>query len=542
MLATFFVHDDEGWRLKGHAEEPFYRWMASWGMSIRKPSDLGYDDDGYILPPLTIEPVFVDTTVAPDGQLFFTGLKGITDRSAVRKATVHDRMTLAASLVNGDGEQWIIWCGLNDEADGIARLLSDSVNIKGSMSIEAKIAGIEGFQDGMIRTLISKPKIAGHGLNMQMCHNMVFLGLSDSYEAYYQCIRRCYRFGQTKPVRVFIVLSEMERDIFRNVQNKEREARKMGDRLIEHVKQYEKAEIEELGMEFIYETETVKHDEYTMMLGDSVERMKEIRNNSIGLSVFSPPFMSLYTYSPTEHDVGNSRGEEEFFGHFGFIMDELKRVTKPGRLCCVHVAQVPAMLVRDGYIGMKDFRGKTIMAYEDHGWIYQGECCIDKDPQAQAIRTHSKGLLFAQLKRDASWLRPALADYILVFRAPGDNESAILPDLTNDEWIEFARPIWYGIRETDTLNFTEARTDKDERHICPLQLGTIERCIRLWSNAGDTVLSPFAGIGSEGYQALKLGRRFVGIELKKAYYQTALKNLELALKERNAGTLFEATL
>ena len=542
MLATFFVHDDEGWRLKGHAEEPFYRWMASWGMSIRKPSDLGYDDDGYILPPLTIEPVFVDTTVAPDGQLFFTGLKGITDRSAVRKATVHDRMTLAASLVNGDGEQWIIWCGLNDEADGIARLLSDSVNIKGSMSIEAKIAGIEGFQDGMIRTLISKPKIAGHGLNMQMCHNMVFLGLSDSYEAYYQCIRRCYRFGQTKPVRVFIVLSEMERDIFRNVQNKEREARKMGDRLIEHVKQYEKAEIEELGMEFIYETETVKHDEYTMMLGDSVERMKEIRNNSIGLSVFSPPFMSLYTYSPTEHDVGNSRGEEEFFGHFGFIMDELKRVTKPGRLCCVHVAQVPAMLVRDGYIGMKDFRGKTIMAYEDHGWIYQGECCIDKDPQAQAIRTHSKGLLFAQLKRDASWLRPALADYILVFRAPGDNKSAILPDLTNDEWIEFARPIWYGIRETDTLNFTEARTDKDERHICPLQLGTIERCIRLWSNAGDTVLSPFAGIGSEGYQALKLGRRFVGIELKKAYYQTALKNLELALKERNAGTLFEATL
>jgi DNA modification methylase len=451
-------------------------------------------------------------------------------------------MTLAASLVNGDGEQWIIWCGLNDEADGIARLLSDSVNIKGSMSIEAKIAGIEGFQDGMIRTLISKPKIAGHGLNMQMCHNMVFLGLSDSYEAYYQCIRRCYRFGQTKPVRVFIVLSEMERDIFRNVQNKEREARKMGDRLIEHVKQYEKAEIEELGMEFIYETETVKHDEYTMMLGDSVERMKEIRNNSIGLSVFSPPFMSLYTYSPTEHDVGNSRGEEEFFGHFGFIMDELKRVTKPGRLCCVHVAQVPAMLVRDGYIGMKDFRGKTIMAYEDHGWIYQGECCIDKDPQAQAIRTHSKGLLFAQLKRDASWLRPALADYILAFRAPGDNESAILPDLTNDEWIEFARPIWYGIRETDTLNFTEARTDKDERHICPLQLGTIERCIRLWSNAGDTVLSPFAGIGSEGYQALKLGRRFVGIELKKAYYQTALKNLELALKERNAGTLFEATL
>jgi DNA modification methylase len=540
MLATFFVHDDEGWRLKGHAEEPFYRWMASWGMSIRKPSDLGYDDDGYILPPLTITPVFVDTSVAPDGQLFFTGLKGITDRCAVRKATVDDRLALAASLVSDNPDQWLIWCGLNDEADGITKLVPDSINVKGSMSIEAKIRGIEGFQDGTTRILISKPKIAGHGLNLQNCHNMVFLGLSDSYEAYYQCIRRCYRFGQTEPVNVFIVLSEMERDIFRNVQEKEREARKMGDRLIKHVKQYEKAEIEELGMEFTYETDTVKHDEYTMMLGDSVERMKEIPDSSVGLSVFSPPFLSLYTYSPTERDVGNSREPSEFFDHFKFIIDDLLRVTKPGRLCCAHCAQVATSLNYHGYIGLQDFRGMLIAAFIEAGWVYHGEVCIDKDPQVQAIRSHAKGLLFVQMHKDSSWSRQALADYICVFRKPGENIDPIHPDIENDEWIEWARPIWYGIKETNVLNVVVARTDKDERHICPLQLGTIERCIRLWSNAGDTVLSPFAGIGSEGYQALKLGRRFIGIELKKAYYQTALNNLAMAIKDRDAGTLFEA--
>jgi DNA modification methylase len=177
---------------------------------------------------------------------------------------------------------------------------------------------------------------------------------------------------------------------------------------------------------------------------------------------------------------------------------------------------------------MKDMSGQVIQAYIDEGWVYHGRVTIDKDPQAQAIRTHSKGLLFTQLRKDASWLRPALADFILVFRKPGDNPTPIHPDITNDEWIEWARPVWYGIRESDTLNFREARDDKDDRHICPLQLGTIERCIRLWSNRGETVLSPFAGIGSEGYVAIQHGRRFIGCELKESYYKQACRNLQSA--------------
>jgi DNA modification methylase len=169
-----------------------------------------------------------------------------------------------------------------------------------------------------------------------------------------------------------------------------------------------------------------------------------------------------------------------------------------------------------------------VSEFIDRDWIYHGEVVIDKDPQAQAIRTHSKGLLFVQLKKDASWLRPAMADYILVFRKPGDNVVPIHPDITNDQWIEWARPIWYGIRESNTLNAAEARSDEDDRHVCPLQLGTIERVVRLWSNRGETILSPFAGIGSEGYVSIQQGRKFIGIELKPLYARTAARNLQSA--------------
>lgn len=279
-------------------------------------------------------------------------------------------------------------------------------------------------------------------------------------------------------------------------------------------------------------------DGWTLTNGDCIEGVASLDADSIDVSVYSPPFISLYTYTASERDMGNCASSDEFFEHFGFLMRELLRVTKPGRLTCVHVAQVPAMLERDGYIGLKDFRGQTIAAYAENGWIYHGEVCIDKDPQAQAIRTKAKGLLFVQMRKDSSWSRPALADYILLFRKPGENVTPIQPDITNDQWIEWARPIWYGIRESDTLQVAEARDDQDERHICPLQLGTIERCVRLWSNPGETVLSPFAGIGSEGYESIRLGRKFIGFELKPTYAAVAAKNLIAAEHARSQGTLF----
>jgi DNA modification methylase len=264
------------------------------------------------------------------------------------------------------------------------------------------------------------------------------------------------------------------------------------------------------------------------LVGDCCERIREVEDGSVGLSVFSPPFASLYTYSDSPRDLGNSRNYDEFFAHFSYLIPELVRVTSPGRRCCVHVQQLSTTQAAHGVIGWRDFRADVVRAFVAAGFIYDGEVVIDKDPQAQAIRTKSKALLFVQLHKDSSWSRPAMADYILLFRAPGDNAIPIVPDLNNEEWIQYARPVWYGISESDTLSYMSARDADDERHICPLQLGTIERCVRLWSNRGDLVLSPFAGIGSEGFVSLRHGRQFVGIELKQSYAKIAARNLRSA--------------
>lgn len=281
-------------------------------------------------------------------------------------------------------------------------------------------------------------------------------------------------------------------------------------------------------------------DAWALYCGDSAEVLPDLPAASVDLAVFSPPFATLYTYSASDRDLGNCASENQFWTQFGFISREMRRVMKPGRNVCVHVAQIPSQKAKDGVIGLKDFRGDTIRHFQSEGFIYHGEVCIDKDPQAQAIRTKSKGLLFTQMRKDSVWSRPALADYILIFRAPGENAVPIHPDITNDQWIEWARPIWYGIKETDTLNVAEGRESDDERHICPLQLGTIERCIRLWSNKGETVLSPFAGIGSEGFVSIKHGRRFVGVELKASYWRAAVRNLKRAEQEHKPLDLFSA--
>lgn len=286
---------------------------------------------------------------------------------------------------------------------------------------------------------------------------------------------------------------------------------------------------------------------WRLLLGDSCERMAELADESVDLSVHSPPFDSLYTYSPTPRDLGNSATREEFLEHYGFVIRELLRVTKPGRNAAVHVAQLSTTKATHGEIGLSDFRGDVIRAYQAAGWVYYGEVTVDKNPQAQAIRTKALPLMFVTKNKDSSRSRPALADYLLVFKKPGST-TPVLTDVTNEEWIEWARPIWpgltdeqiaaemveagltiepawYDIRESDTLNARVARESADERHICPLQLGFIERCVRLYSNKGETVFSPFAGIGSEVYVSAKLGRRGLGIELKPSYWRTAVDNL-----------------
>lgn len=275
------------------------------------------------------------------------------------------------------------------------------------------------------------------------------------------------------------------------------------------------------------------------MLGDSCERLAEVDDNSADLMVYSPPFASLYTYSPSDRDLGNSANQAEFLEHYRFVIDHLLRILKPGRTCAVHVQQVSILKSRDGYVGLNDFRGDVIRAHQDAGFIYYGEVTVDKNPQLQAVRTKAQGLMFVQLRRDSAMSRPALADYVLVFHKPGDNEVPIQPDIDNETWIKWASPVWYGIAEMSTLNPGSGADDADERHICPLQLPLIERCVRLWSNPGETVLSPFAGIGSEGYVAVEHGRRFIGCELKPSYWQTACTNLREAEANANMPSLFD---
>jgi hypothetical protein len=305
-----------------------------------------------------------------------------------------------------------------------------------------------------------------------------------------------------------------------------------------------------------YVTDEEHGDRWRLMLGDSCERLAEIESDSVALSVFSPPFADLYVYSGSVRDLGNSRSHDEFFEHYSFVIRELLRVTMPGRLCAVHASEIPITKARHGYIGTYDFPGDLVRAHVDAGWIYNRRWTINKDPQAQALRTKAHCLAFPTLEKDSAKSAPALADYVLLFRAPGDNAVPVKTDVTRDEWIEFAAPVatvcddpelmayaaapaWMDIRETKTLNAAIAKEDADSRHICPLQLGLIERCVRLWSNPGETVLSPFAGIGSEIYMAVKLGRCGAGVELKASYWRTAVTNLRRLDAEMQQNSLFD---
>lgn len=288
-----------------------------------------------------------------------------------------------------------------------------------------------------------------------------------------------------------------------------------------------------------YMTDEASGETFDLWLGDSCERMADIGDESVDLSVYSPPFASLYTYSPSVRDLGNSGDRAEFFEHYGYIIRENLRITKPGRICAVHVQQLTTTKSMHGVIGMTDFRGQVIAAYMDAGWVFHGEVTVDKDPQAQAIRTKAQALMFVTKNRDSSMTRPALADYLLLFRKPGDNAVPIKNDVTNEEWIEWARPVWLDINETNTLNVRAARDAADERHICPLQLDFIERVIRLWSNPGELVFTPFAGIGSEVVTAIRLGRRGLGIELKPSYWRTAVANCRDVEHETSLPSLFD---
>jgi len=558
MMALFFTQDGNSthqWRLKGHARQDFWRWMASWSVAMRKPSDIGYPDADFILPPLHMHQVTVGVS-QPTATLFPVEALTLQERQQARRESISDRVAATANLINNSPEQWLVWCNLNAESEALAKAILGAVEVTGSDTIAHKEQALLDFVSGRARVLVSKSTIFGFGLNLQNCANVAFVGLSDSYEQLYQAIRRCWRFGQTRPVNVYLITAETEGAVVKNIARKERQSAEMFDQITANMAGLQLSSAER--SEMAYEESVAYGKGWTLYLGDSVQQLSNVASETVGLSVFSPPFPGMYAYTNSPHDMGNVRGIEELIEQYSYLIPELLRVTMPGRSACVHLTQAVAFKGTDGYIGLKDFRGAVIRAMEAGGWIYYGEVCIDKNPQVKAIRTKDRGLLFKTLANDSSHMHMALADYLLQFRKPGDNPQPIRAGIstkyqnesgwiTADEWIEWAAPVWYradagipgGIRETDVLNVVQARETDDERHLCPLQLGVIERAIKLWSNPGDLVLDPFAGIGSTGFEALKHGRRFVGCELKPSYFRSACINLDRAVFERNQPTLFD---
>jgi len=280
---------------------------------------------------------------------------------------------------------------------------------------------------------------------------------------------------------------------------------------------------------------------FALYHGDCVDVVRQLPGDSLHFSIYSPPFSNLFVYSDSEADMGNSTDDDEFFAHYSFLLGELYRATMPGRLTAVHASDLPLQKWKDGRIGIKDLTGGIIRAHETVGWTLHSRITIWKSPVVEMTRTKALGLLHKQLLKDSGRSRAGMPDYLLVFRKEGDNADPIRHTPANfpvSQWQEWASPVWMTVDQTRVLNVAAAREEKDEKHLCPLQLDVIERALTLWSNPGDTVLSPFAGIGSEGACSLALGRRFVGVELKGSYFEQASRNLDASDRQRD---LFEAT-
>jgi hypothetical protein len=365
MLATFFVHDGgstQDWRLKGHAQEAFWRWVCSWAVMVRKPSDLGFDDAGYDLPPLNMHEhqVAADHAGARElGLMFHPEAVGLSEQRAARRDTLDARVAAVADLVNATPGQWLVWCELNAEGDALEAAIAGAVQVAGSDSNDDKEARLMGFIDGTHRVLVTKVRVAGFGLNLQNCNQMAFVGLSHSFEAMYQAVRRCWRFGQARPVDCHIFSSTREGRVVANVKRKEADAARMAEEMVKYMGDIQRENVggTENRTDAYQGGDVATGQDWSCRLGDCVDVTRTLDSDSIDYTVFSPPFSSLYTYSASDRDMGNCASLDEFAAHFKFLVPELMRVTKPGRLLSFHCMNLPTSKVRDGVIGLNDFRG-----------------------------------------------------------------------------------------------------------------------------------------------------------------------------------------
>ena len=534
MLATYFINDtfDTGtWRLKKHSVETFWAWVATWAACVQKPSDIGGDDSGYDLPEVLMrfERVGSDIVSCIDSGMLIPDVNlSVSNMHAHNRTTMRARVDAAAAIVNADKEQWLVWCETNDESDALNAAIPDAVEVAGHHSQELKERRIKQFLSGESRVLVTKPSIAGWGLNFQHCRKDMYVGLSFSWEKFYQAGKRIHRFGQKRQVERVIVATDSEMEVFKVLQTKHKKHETM-HKLVHATKAAIGEESRNVHLNTDIRSETGEN--WTAYHGDCVRVASNLKSESIGFSVFSPPFADLFTYSNDVQDMGNCSSMDEFMEQFGFLVSELFRITMPGRECAVHCVDLLSTKWKDGSIELKDFSTRIANAFRSAGWLFHSRITIWKSPVTEMQRTKAHGLLYKTLCGDSANSRVGVPDYLLVFRKPGENPVPIKhteSDLPLSLWQELASPVWMTVDQGRVLNGELAREQNDERHICPLQLDVIERALHLWSAKGDLVFSPFMGIGSEGYCAVKSGRRFVGSELKQSYFKLACDNLKKA--------------
>lgn len=550
--ARFFVRDGRDWRVKGHAKAALPRWLSRFALWMRDPAAYGMPCRA--LPEGEPEVELVDISpLEHDGPVDLFGVpigkQGMSDRSRIRSDLYAEEERTRRVVELARGAPSVVWAIRNPHADALERALREAgvrvAQIAGTTPDEERVRIVREFQAGALDCIVSKAKCIGHGVNLQRAERMIYAGYDESYETLHQTMRRGWRQGRTGPFRAFLLMAPEERATVDALFGKARQWREDSERQEQEFSQALAGDLEAYhqGLSMATHTDTaerlpdVRTEHYWLQHGDSIAcmgalpDMQTIPDESVDLSVFSPPFSSLYVYSSESADMGNCGEQDsaEFNLHFGHFSDGLFRVMKPGRIVALHLAQIIAFKTRHGRKGIRDLRGDVIRIMEESGFHYYGEFIIPKNPQAVSIRTKSERLQFDQFERDSLESSPCLNDYVLEFKKPGKAAVPVKPRMTRDEWVSVASGVWYDIRETDVLPGSRSvKMDDDGRHIAPLQLGVIDRCIRLWSNAGEVVFSPFAGIGSEIDQAVRLGNVGWGIELKAEYFRQACANAEAA--------------
>jgi len=559
MTSLFFINDAfnkdkraSKWRMKRHAKLDFWKWVSQWSIMFSNPSDIGFNGEKYVLPKLNIDEILVPVDKQDNGKLFNdVHVTSTTFHKEVAR-TLLSRCSEVAKEVNNSSDNYILWITHNDEEKELLKLIPDALAVNGSHKTEVKEKRLLGFAKNEFRVLITKLKIAQFGLNYQNCHNEIYVSFDFSFEGLYQGIRRVWRFGQEHEVFIKLTTTETMGNVIETIRRKQKQFEDMQKDMKIAIRTAKKETL------CTNDDRVITGKNFELFEGDSCQKIKDWKDNSIDMYFFSPPFKDLYVFSNDERDMSNVINSEMFYQHFDYLLPELFRTLKEGRICSIHCTQMATTIGSEGKQEIIDFRGELIRIFQKHGFIFHAEnipfynhekiqmqitpeVTIFKDAMDIAKRTNNNQLLYGSIKKDSTKARMAFPDYLLRFKKPGENKVPVLPEkngITFDYWCKIAQPIWMDIQTNDVLKTKETKSVDAEKHMTPTQREPIKRDILLFTNKGETVASPFNGWGTEGVEAILNDRNYKGVELKSQYFETSGNNLKIAELDKSQQTIF----